>query len=66
MSVQAIIYAKQNGAQLATVVATGTRADNDVLRKTMAALGTRLFQLIHDRTNFNGARVYLCLTLAER
>ena len=37
-----IIYAKQNGAQMATFAATGTRADIDDLRKTMAALGTRL------------------------
>ena len=42
MSLQVIIYAKQNGAQMATFAATGTRADIDDLRKTMAALGTRL------------------------
>ena len=42
MSLQAMIYAKQNGAQMATFAATGTRADIDDLRKTMAALGTRL------------------------
>ena len=45
MSVQMIIYAKQNGAQMATFAATGTRADIDDLRKTMAALGTRLGSL---------------------
>ena len=33
MSLQVIIYAKQNGAQLATFAATGTRADIDDLRK---------------------------------
>ena len=43
MSLQMIIYAKQNGAQMATFAATGTRADIDDLRKTMAALGTRLY-----------------------
>ena len=32
MSVQMIIYAKQNGAQMATFAATGTRADIDDLR----------------------------------
>ena len=42
MSLKVIIYAKQNGAQMATFAATGTRADIDDLRKTMAALGTRL------------------------
>ena len=42
MSLHVIIYAKQNGAQMATFAATGTRADIDDLRKTMAALGTRL------------------------
>ena len=42
MSLQVIIYAKQNGAQMATFAATGTRADIDDLGKTMAALGTRL------------------------
>ena len=42
MSVQMIIYAKQNGAQMATSAATGTRADIDDVRKTMAAQGTRL------------------------
>ena len=42
MSLQVTIYAKQNGAQMATFAATGTRADIDDLRKTMAALGTRL------------------------
>ena len=29
MSLQVIIYAKQNGAQMATFAATGTRADID-------------------------------------
>ena len=43
MSLQVIIYAKQNGAQMDTFAATGTRADIDDLRKTMAALGTRLY-----------------------
>ena len=33
MSLQVIIYAKQNGAQMATFAATGTRADIDDLRK---------------------------------
>ena len=42
MSLKVIIYAKQNGAQMATFAATGTRAYIDDLRKTMAALGTRL------------------------
>ena len=42
MSLQVINYAKQNGAQMATFAATGTRADIDDQRKTMAALGTRL------------------------
>ena len=42
MSLQVIIYAKQNGAQMATFAANGTRADIDDLRKKMAALGTRL------------------------
>ena len=42
MSLQVIIYPKQNGAQMVTFAATGTRADIDDLRKTMAALGTRL------------------------
>ena len=42
MSLQMIIYAKQNGAQMATFAATATRADIDDLRKTMAALGTSL------------------------
>ena len=42
MSLQMIIYAKQNGAQMAAFAATGTRADIDDLRKTMAALGMRL------------------------
>ena len=42
MSLQVIIYAKQNDAQMATFAATGTWADIDDLRKTMAALGTRL------------------------
>ena len=42
MSLKVIIYAKQNGAQMATFAVTGTRADIDDLRKTMAALGTRL------------------------
>ena len=42
MSLQVIIYAKQNGAQMATFAATGTRADIDDLGKTMVALGTRL------------------------
>ena len=32
MSLQVIIYAKQNGAQMATFAATGTRADIDDLR----------------------------------
>ena len=32
MSLQVIIYAKQNGAQIATFAATGTRADIDDLR----------------------------------
>ena len=31
MSLQVIIYAKQNGAQMATFAATGTRADIDDL-----------------------------------
>ena len=48
MSLQMIIYAKQNGAQMATFAATGTRADiddvEDDVRKTMAALGTRLLK----------------------
>ena len=42
MSLKVMIYAKQNGAQMATFAATGTKADIDDLRKTMAALGTRL------------------------
>ena len=42
MSLQVIIYAKQNGAQMANFVVTGARADIDDLRMTMAALGTRL------------------------
>ena len=42
MSLQMIIYAKQNGAQMANFAAAGTRADIDDLRKTMAALGTKL------------------------
>ena len=46
MSLKVIIYAKQNGAQMATFAATGTRADIDDLRKTMAALGTRLRRAI--------------------
>ena len=46
MSLQVIIYAKQNGAQMATFAATGTRADIDDLRKTMAALGTRLVVVV--------------------
>ena len=33
MSLQVIIYAKENGAQMATFAATGTRADIDDLRK---------------------------------
>ena len=33
MSLKVIIYAKQNGAQMATFAATGTRADIDDLRK---------------------------------
>ena len=33
MSLQVIIYAKQNGAQMATFAATGTRADIDDQRK---------------------------------
>ena len=46
MSLQVIIYAKQNGAQMATFAATSTRADiDDLRRKTMAALGTRLGRL---------------------
>ena len=32
MSLQVIIYAKQNGAQMATFAATGTRADIDDLK----------------------------------
>ena len=32
MSLKVIIYAKQNGAQMATFAATGTRADIDDLR----------------------------------
>ena len=46
MSLQVIIYAKQNGAQMATFAATGTRAVIDDLRKTMAALGTRLMCML--------------------
>ena len=48
MSLKVIIYAKQNGAQMATFAANGTstRADIDDLRKTMAALGTRLRRAI--------------------
>ena len=42
MSLKVIMYAKQTGAQMATFAATGTSADIDDLRKTMAALGTRL------------------------
>ena len=45
MSLELIIHAKQNGAQMATFAATVTRADIDDVRKkrkTMAALGTRL------------------------
>ena len=42
LSPQAIIYAKQKGAQMATFAATGTRADIDDLRKKMVALGMRL------------------------
>ena len=48
MNLQVIIYAKQNGAQMATFAATGTRADIDDLRKTMAALGTRLHLISRD------------------
>ena len=45
MSLRVIIYAKQNGAQMTTFAATGTRAEIDDLRKTMQALGTRLGKL---------------------
>ena len=37
-----IIYAKQNGAQMATFAATGTRADIDDLRKTMVGPGNEV------------------------
>ena len=54
MSLQVMIYAKQNGAQMATFAATGSRADIDDLRKTMAALGTRLgFVLTNWKCRFN-------------
>ena len=42
MSLQVIIYEKQNGTQMATFAAAGTRADIDDLR--CRAMGTRLEQ----------------------
>ena len=47
MSLQVIIYAKQNDAQMATFAATSTRADIEDLGKTIAALGTRLWSSLN-------------------
>ena len=42
MSLKVIIYAKQNGAQMATFAATGTRADIDDLREDNGGPGNEV------------------------
>ena len=48
MSLKVIIYAKQNGAQMATFAATGTRADIDDLKEDNGGPGNEVdFALLH-------------------
>ena len=44
MSLQVIIYAKQNGVQMATFAATGTRADIDDLKEDNGSPGNEVGQ----------------------